>query len=146
VITRGTPARSAVGYEIWGSTRDACRRLRAAGYDVERAAISGGHADVLVLVEPSTGVPLHLYESQELSAPRATPAAAHKLATWRRSPRTGRHTEVLRGAPRFKWSDTIGDFFVFLRCNADHHAANFLPATNTTVCTTSPTRCVTLRT
>ena len=26
----------------------------------------------------------------------------------------------------FKWSDTIGDFFVFLRCNADHHAANFL--------------------
>ena len=26
----------------------------------------------------------------------------------------------------FRWSDTIGDFFVFLRCNADHHAANFL--------------------
>jgi catechol 2,3-dioxygenase-like lactoylglutathione lyase family enzyme len=26
----------------------------------------------------------------------------------------------------FRWSDTIGDFFVFLRCNADHHAANFM--------------------
>jgi catechol-2,3-dioxygenase len=26
----------------------------------------------------------------------------------------------------FKWSDTIGDFFVFLRCNSDHHAANFM--------------------
>ena len=26
----------------------------------------------------------------------------------------------------FKWSDTVGDFFVFLRCNADHHAANFM--------------------
>ncbi len=26
----------------------------------------------------------------------------------------------------FRWSDTIGDFFVFLRCNADHHAANFV--------------------
>ena len=26
----------------------------------------------------------------------------------------------------FRWSDTIEDFFVFLRCNADHHAANFL--------------------
>ena len=29
----------------------------------------------------------------------------------------------------FRWSDTIGDFFVFLRCNADHHAANFLEST-----------------
>jgi catechol-2,3-dioxygenase len=26
----------------------------------------------------------------------------------------------------FRWSDTVGDFFVFLRCNADHHAANFM--------------------
>ncbi|MBA3843773.1 MAG: VOC family protein, partial [Actinobacteria bacterium] len=26
----------------------------------------------------------------------------------------------------FRWSDTIGDFFVFLRCNTDHHAANFM--------------------
>lgn len=29
----------------------------------------------------------------------------------------------------FKWSDTVGDFFVFLRCNADHHAANFMAST-----------------
>jgi glyoxalase/bleomycin resistance protein/dioxygenase superfamily protein len=29
----------------------------------------------------------------------------------------------------FKWSDTLGDFFVFLRCGADHHAANFMAST-----------------
>jgi catechol 2,3-dioxygenase-like lactoylglutathione lyase family enzyme len=29
----------------------------------------------------------------------------------------------------FRWSDTVGDFFVFLRCNADHHAANFMAST-----------------
>lgn len=28
----------------------------------------------------------------------------------------------------FRWSDSIGDEFVFLRCNADHHAVNFLQA------------------
>ena len=26
----------------------------------------------------------------------------------------------------FRWSDIIGDFFVFLRCNADHHAVNLM--------------------
>jgi catechol 2,3-dioxygenase-like lactoylglutathione lyase family enzyme len=28
----------------------------------------------------------------------------------------------------FRWSDWMGDFFVFLRCNADHHAVNFINA------------------
>ena len=30
----------------------------------------------------------------------------------------------------FRVSDWIGDFFVFLRCNADHHAVNFITAKN----------------
>jgi catechol 2,3-dioxygenase-like lactoylglutathione lyase family enzyme len=28
----------------------------------------------------------------------------------------------------FRWSDWMGDFFVFLRCNADHHTVNFINA------------------
>lgn len=28
----------------------------------------------------------------------------------------------------FRWSDSIGEIFTFLRCNADHHAVNFLQA------------------
>jgi catechol-2,3-dioxygenase len=28
----------------------------------------------------------------------------------------------------FRWSDSIGEDFVFLRCNADHHSVNFLRA------------------
>ena len=27
---------------------------------------------------------------------------------------------------RVPWSDTIGDFFTFLRCNRDHHAINLM--------------------
>lgn len=37
-------------------------------------------------------------------------------------------TEFYEGALGFKWSDWMGDFFVFLRCNADHHAVNFINA------------------
>jgi len=130
VITRGdTQARSAVGYEIWGSTRDACRRLRAAGYDVERRGdIGPGTPDVLVLVEPSTGVPLHLYESQELSGAQGyTPLRPTKLGHVAAfTPELAAIQKFYEELLGFKWSDTIGDFFVFLRCNADHHAANFL--------------------
>jgi catechol 2,3-dioxygenase-like lactoylglutathione lyase family enzyme len=39
------------------------------------------------------------------------------------------YTEVLG----FRVSDWIGDFFVFLRCNADHHAVNFITAKNVTM-------------
>jgi len=28
----------------------------------------------------------------------------------------------------FRWSDWLADFFVFLRCNADHHTMNFMKA------------------
>ena len=37
-------------------------------------------------------------------------------------------TAFYESALGFRWSDWIGDFFVFLRCNADHHAVNFLNA------------------
>ena len=36
------------------------------------------------------------------------------------------YTQVLG----FRLSDWIGDFFVFLRCNADHHAVNFITGKN----------------
>jgi catechol 2,3-dioxygenase-like lactoylglutathione lyase family enzyme len=33
----------------------------------------------------------------------------------------------------FRISDWIGDFFVFMRCNADHHAVNFITGKNATM-------------
>ncbi|WP_033294834.1 VOC family protein [Amycolatopsis jejuensis] len=30
----------------------------------------------------------------------------------------------------FRWSDWLGDFFAFMRCNADHHTVNFVNASN----------------
>ena len=37
-------------------------------------------------------------------------------------------TDFYESALGFRWSDWMGDFFVFLRCNADHHTVNFVNA------------------
>ena len=37
-------------------------------------------------------------------------------------------TDFYETALGFRWSDWMGDFFVFLRCNVDHHTVNFVNA------------------
>ena len=37
-------------------------------------------------------------------------------------------TEFYEQALGFRWSDWMGDFFAFLRCNVDHHSVNFINA------------------
>ena len=133
VLTKGDKkARSIVGYEIWEPLDDAQQRLKAAGYQVQRRSdIAPSTPDVLVLEEPGPGVPLHLFTAQGPSGVEGyTPLRPTKLGhiaafTSDLGPMQAFYQDLLG----FKWSDTIGDFFVFLRCNADHHAANFMAST-----------------
>lgn len=37
-------------------------------------------------------------------------------------------TNFYESALGFRWSDWMGDFFAFLRCNVDHHTVNFINA------------------
>ncbi|UOZ06922.1 VOC family protein [Amycolatopsis sp. WQ 127309] len=130
VLTPGEAhARSVVGYEVFEDLADAQRRLSDLGYPVQRRTdIGPGTPDVLVLTEPETGVELHLMTSQDPSGAEGTaPLRPTKLGhvaafTPDLAPTQAFYQDVLG----FKWSDTVGDFFVFLRCNADHHAANFM--------------------
>ena len=83
---------------------------------------------MLVLAEPDTGVPLHLYQSQTASGitgynPLRPTKLGHLAAfTSDLTLMQGFYQDLLG----FQWADTVEDFFVFLRCNSDHHAANFL--------------------
>ncbi|WP_433799878.1 VOC family protein [Actinomycetospora sp. CA-084318] len=137
VIRRGdAAARSSVGFEVAGSLDDAGKRFADAGYEVSRRSdVAPSTPDVLVLAEPGTDVPLHLYESQPTSSDEG-PAPAHRptklghVAAF--TPSLDRIQGFYQDLLGFRWSDTIGDFFVFLRCNADHHAANFLQSTKYT--------------
>lgn len=125
----GASGRSFLGYELWEDLDAAGGRLEEQGYEVERRTdIAPSTPDVLVVNEPVTGTPLHLYDAQSGSGVRGyTPLRPTKLG------HVAAYTTDLQSMRRFyedllgfRWSDTIGDFFVFLRCNADHHAANFM--------------------
>lgn len=130
VIDKGeVQARSSVGFEIWQPLDDAEKRLRHAGYLVERRTdIGPGTPDALVLLEPMTGVALHLFEGQQGSgineSPPLRPTKLGHVAAF--TPRLDEMQSFYQDLLGFRWSDTVGDFFVFLRCNADHHAANFM--------------------
>ena len=130
VVTRGdTRARAVVGYEIWEDLDSAQQRLKEAGYETQRRSdIGPGTPDVLVLEEPDTGTPLHLITSQDPSGVEGyTPLRPTKLGHIAAFvPRLAPMQDFYQDLLGFRWSDTIGDFFVFLRCNADHHAANFM--------------------
>lgn len=130
VVTRGdTRARAVVGYEIWEDLDSAQQRLKEAGYETQRRSdIGPGTPDVLVLDEPGTGTPLHLMTAQEPSGvgdyPPLRPTKLGHVAAY--TPALDPMQSFYQDLLGFKWSDTVGDFFVFLRCNADHHAANFM--------------------
>lgn len=137
VIRRGdAAARSSVGFEVAGSLDDAGKRFADAGYEVSRRSdVAPSTPDVLVLAEPGTDVPLHLYESQPTSSAEG-PAPAHRPTKLGHVAAFTPSLDQIQGFYQdllgFRWSDTIGNFFVFLRCNADHHAANFLQSTKYT--------------
>jgi catechol-2,3-dioxygenase len=123
-------ARTVVGYEIAEDLADAERRIREAGYEVERRSdIAPSTPDVLVVAEPLTGTLLHLYDQQSRSGVGPDdsilrPTKLGHIAAF--TPDLGPTQDFYQDLLGFRWSDTIGDFFVFLRCNSDHHAANFM--------------------
>ena len=125
--------RTYVGYEIQGSLKDADARLKNLGLQTERRTdIAPGLPDVLVLTEPGTGIAMHLYNAQGPSGVEQDyslrPTKLGHVAGY--VPSTDMMRAYYQEALGFRWSDTIGDFFLFLRCNADHHAANFMQSVN----------------
>jgi catechol-2,3-dioxygenase len=129
-ITKGEAhGRAAVGLEIVGSLDDAATALQAAGVDAERRGDpQPGIADALVIEERLTGTPLFLYERQAPSGVATSLGLRpHKLghvASY--VPELLGVQGFWEGTLGFRWSDLIGDFFVFMRCNADHHSINLM--------------------
>ncbi|MBV8341894.1 MAG: VOC family protein, partial [Gammaproteobacteria bacterium] len=128
-ITRGEPkARSFLGLRIAGSLDEAERRLRLAGIQAERQTDpQPGITEALTIADPA-GTPLMLFESQTMTgaAPAAgvRPVALGHVASFSADIEQDQrfYVEILG----FRWSDSIDDWFTFLRCGADHHSVNFL--------------------
>jgi catechol 2,3-dioxygenase-like lactoylglutathione lyase family enzyme len=130
VVAEGEPdGRARLGFEVSGTLDAAAEALAAAGIEAERRSDpEPGIADALVLPEPDSGTPLWLFEGQ------AGSGVAGVVST--RPTKLGHIAAYVPDLPRiqgfyqdvlgFRWSDTIGDFFAFLRCNADHHSINLM--------------------
>lgn len=146
VITRAAAAkgRTATGYEISEPLDDAERRLRDAGYEVERRTdIGPGTPDVLVLAEPTTGTPMYLMTAQEPSGAWPTmlrPTKLGHVASF--TPGLDALEKFYKELLGFKWSDTLGDFFVSCVAEPTITPRTSWQAQNSKACTISPTSAV----
>jgi catechol-2,3-dioxygenase len=129
-ISPGEPTgRAGLGFEIRDTIEETAERVGSAGVKFEeRTDPEPGIARALVIAEPQTGTPLSLYESQAnsgvSSALDSRPTKLGHVASY--VPDLAVSHEFYLGVLGFRWSDTIGDFFSFLRCNTDHHAINLM--------------------
>jgi catechol-2,3-dioxygenase len=129
-IRKGEPnGRAGLGFEIHGTLEEAAAGLRAAGVDCEeRSDPEPGIGAALVIAEAVSGTPVTLYESQAASGTGSTvgtcPSKLGHIAAY--TPDLAAGHEFYLGTLGFRWADTIGDFFSFLRCNSDHHVVNLM--------------------
>lgn len=127
--------RARVGLEIHGSLHAAAASLIEQGIEAEhRSDPEPGITEALIVAEPNTEMPIHLFEAQAGSgvAPSLglAPTKIGHVAGY--VPSLSAAQGYYEKALGFRWSDTIGDFFTFLRCNPDHHAINLMESSKRT--------------
>ena len=118
-----------LGLQLDGTLDEAAARLREAGVDHERVTdFEPGIAAALVVQEPLTGKPIHLFERQAESGVASDsglrPTKLGHVASY--VPNLLEVQSFYMEVLGFRWSDMIGDFFTFLRCGPDHHAVNLM--------------------
>ena len=114
-----------------GPLDETAAALRADGIAAEiKSDAIAGIASCIAIADPD-GSTVYLYRETASSAAPATHGGIR--------PRKIGHVAMRTGNPQrcerfyidrlgFKLSDWLGDFFVFLRCNVDHHTMNFITA------------------
>lgn len=133
VVKAGEPdGRARLGLEISGELEDTAERLEAAGVAVERRTDpEPGIAADLVLREQDTGTPVTLFAPQPAGGPPSVvsgrPTKLGHVASY--VPDLAASQRFYLEVLGFRWSDMMGDFFTFLRCNSDHHAINLMQST-----------------
>jgi catechol-2,3-dioxygenase len=133
VVGEGEPTgRASVGLRLLGTLDDAEARLRGIGVEVERRTDpQPGIPAALTIAEATTGAALHLYESMSLTETPAIqgtrPTKLGHVASY--APDIATIQAFYLDVLGFRWSDQVGDFFIFLRCNSDHHTINVMEST-----------------
>jgi catechol-2,3-dioxygenase len=121
-----------IGFEIVGALDDAQARLKRSGIAAERRSDLGPGIASSLTFEGVDGQHIVVYESQTASGQESIPGVrptklGHVALHVADLAATQMYFEDVLG---FRWSDTIGDFFSFMRCGPDHHTMNFLAIPN----------------
>jgi catechol 2,3-dioxygenase-like lactoylglutathione lyase family enzyme len=120
-----------LAFRIQGSLGDAEQELAAAGIKAERKTDAEPGIAELLEIEDLDGNRLQLYaEIEERGELGPSGVRPQKLGHVCYFVRDVQATTEFYEQLGFRWSDWMGDFFVFLRCNADHHALNLLRSEN----------------
>jgi catechol-2,3-dioxygenase len=127
------PGYQHLGFQVAGEGRldDVLADLKESGVTASlQSDPLPGVASAVEIIDPD-GHRIYLYRDS-VKAPLNAPArgiAPEKLghvALFSGDP--GRSLDFFCQTLGFRWSDWLADILVFLRCNADHHALNFLRA------------------
>ncbi len=131
-LVRGEPGHlTRLSFQIAPGTdlNDVVRQLREKGIKCERrTGISPGVAEAVTL-EDCKGTPIDLYAEYAFARDDRSPGAFNILKLGHVAYRVKDVQQVVRfycDVLGFRVSDWRGDFFVFLRCNTDHHTLNFI--------------------
>lgn len=131
ILPGDSPALDHLAFRIAGTLDDAQAELSAAGIVAERRSdAEPGISDLLEIQDPD-GNRLQLYAETELRGELGgSSVRPQKLGHVCYFVRDVQQTTEFYERLGFQWSDWMGDFFVFLRCNADHHSVNLLRSEN----------------
>jgi catechol 2,3-dioxygenase-like lactoylglutathione lyase family enzyme len=108
---------------------DVVKELGKMGIKAERRKdVSPGVADAVTLEDPK-GTPIDLYAEYEFAKRDDTPNIFNILKLGHVAYRVLDVQQIVKFYSEvlgFRVSDWRGDFFVFMRCNTDHHTLNFI--------------------
>jgi catechol-2,3-dioxygenase len=121
----GSPVQLA--FQVAGTLDDAAAELDAQGIAAERRSDPEPGIPELLRIHDPDGNALDLYAEIDHRAQRRASIRPQKLGHVCYFVSDANATSTFyQDVLGFRWSDSIGDVFHFLRCNADHHAINLL--------------------
>jgi catechol 2,3-dioxygenase-like lactoylglutathione lyase family enzyme len=108
---------------------EVAKELQKDGFKCERRkGVSPGIAEAVTFEDPK-GTPIDLYAEYQFAKPDGIPSVFNILKLGHVAYRVLDVQKIVKfycDVLGFRVSDWRGDFFVFLRCNSDHHTLNFI--------------------
>ncbi|MFI8657907.1 VOC family protein [Priestia megaterium] len=111
------------------SLTELTEQLKEMGVSAQLVKKSSVGIEEYIIVKDNEGKPVHLFQNMHTASKGITgvgvsPNKLGHLAQWVKDPQ--QTVDFYENTLDFRVSDWMKDFFVFMRCNQDHHSLNFI--------------------